>query len=393
MRKIVVTTVMLLLFIAPLTVVSPAKAAAGDVLVYTDQTITFSTPSTSLTILASSTLDSMIVNPDNGTIDFVISANGSTTLLSTDKKILSFSSSSLAEDYVTNICDSSASSIQITNLGDNVDGATFKITVGSGTCTSADTTTTVTSGGGGGGGGGAAPAAPSTPVTAEETTTETPATTEETATTSEIPGTPATDASGKVTLGQMAADAFTVASGDVSMVTAKMGVNRDATAEAEYNNTIVAKIVSGSGITAQARNTINNFVTYGTPATKVLGAGERAGVVNSYRSAFGKLPATTEEWNDVIKIANGRWPNERSEAKENTAKTSFKTIYLRQANMDDPHDNAAVTVMAYGLRPADRNLNSEKTAIKSFKAIFGYNPSSATNWDAVRAIAYSGATR
>jgi len=45
------------------------------------------------------------------------------------------------------------------------------------------------------------------------------------------------------------------------------------------------------------------------------------------------------------------------------------------------------------LRPSDRNLNSEKTAIKTFKAIYGYNPSTASAWDIVRAIAYSGATR
>ena len=49
--------------------------------------------------------------------------------------------------------------------------------------------------------------------------------------------------------------------------------------------------------------------------------------------------------------------------------------------------------MAYGLRPAARNLNSEKAGIKNFKAIFGYNPVKATAWDAVRAIAYSGAKR
>ena len=44
-------------------------------------------------------------------------------------------------------------------------------------------------------------------------------------------------------------------------------------------------------------------------------------------------------------------------------------------------------------QPADRNLNSERAAIKIFKGIYGYNPSTATAWDIVRAIAYSGATR
>ena len=95
----------------------------------------------------------------------------------------------------------------------------------------------------------------------------------------------------------------------------------------------------------------------------------------------------------MVKIANGRWPSVTSAAAENRAETSFKTIYLRNADMNDAHDNAAVTVMAYGLRPANRNLDSEKAAIKSFRAIFGFAPTSATNWDAVRAIAYSGSTR
>ncbi|MFA4937543.1 MAG: hypothetical protein WC575_04665, partial [Patescibacteria group bacterium] len=63
------------------------------------------------------------------------------------------------------------------------------------------------------------------------------------------------------------------------------------------------------------------------------------------------------------------------------------------ASRANAHDDAAITVMAYGLRPLPRNLNSEKVAIKTFKALFGTNPVSATDWDTVRAIAYSGATR
>ncbi len=210
---------------------------------------------------------------------------------------------------------------------------------------------------------------------------------------SSIPGVPATDESGKVTLEQMTIDAEIVVSGDVNQVTAEMGVARDTETEATYNETIVEKIVAGAGITAAVRNTINNFVAYGTKSTKVLGAGERAGVVNSFQSAFNKLPTTTADWNDVMKIANGRWPDQRSEQAESDATATFKKIYLRDPDRTYPHDDAAVTVMAYGLRPADRNLNSERAAIGIFKDIYGYNPTSATDWDAVRAIAYSGAIR
>ena len=138
---------------------------------------------------------------------------------------------------------------------------------------------------------------------------------------------------------------------------------------------------------------INYFVAYGTPSTAYLGNGERLGVVNSYKSAFNKLPDTYGEWLDAIKIANGRWPSARSENAESLAKETFKIIYQRIPNMAEEYENAAVTVMAYGLRPKPRNLNSERAAIKNFMGIFKKIPTSATDWDAVRAIAYSGAKR
>jgi hypothetical protein len=49
--------------------------------------------------------------------------------------------------------------------------------------------------------------------------------------------------------------------------------------------------------------------------------------------------------------------------------------------------------MAYGLRPTNRNLNSEKNAINTFKSLNNRLPSSASDWDTIRAIAYSGAKR
>lgn len=140
-------------------------------------------------------------------------------------------------------------------------------------------------------------------------------------------------------------------------------------------------------------NRLNFFITYGTVGTKILGAGERAGVISSYKSAFSKLPKTETQWQDAIKIANGRWPSEKNGAAEAKAKTSFKKIYGREAKMSNTNDNAAVTVMAYGLRPSARNLNSEKAAILSFKYFYKRAPISAADWDAVRAIAYSGAKR
>ena len=116
-------------------------------------------------------------------------------------------------------------------------------------------------------------------------------------------------------------------------------------------------------------------------------------MLNSYYAAFNKWPSNESEWQDVIKIANGRWPTERNEAKEQAAYEAFRKVYLREPDRSNPHDDAAITIIAYGLRPANRNTDSEKTAIKTFRYIYGFDPSSAVDWDIVRAIAYSGATR
>ncbi len=141
------------------------------------------------------------------------------------------------------------------------------------------------------------------------------------------------------------------------------------------------------------RLSVAYFIEFGTPTTKRLGSGERAGVINSFGAAFAKSPDSEEEWQDVIKIANGRWPSEKSVTAENKALVKFKKVYRRSPKMTQANDNAAVTIMAYGLRPVIRNTESEKAAIKSFKYIYGKNPSTAEEWDVVRAIAYSGAKR
>jgi hypothetical protein len=144
----------------------------------------------------------------------------------------------------------------------------------------------------------------------------------------------------------------------------------------------------------QDKNAISYFIDQGTPTTIILGAGERTGVLNSYLSVFDKLPRNTLEWQDVIKIANGRWPDEKNlESEKLASDTFFSAIYKRNPDMNNPNDNAAVTVIAYGLRPGNRNMESEKNAINIYTSIFKKAPVEANDWDLIRAIAYSGAVR
>ncbi|MDO8489948.1 MAG: hypothetical protein Q7S47_00855 [bacterium] len=158
------------------------------------------------------------------------------------------------------------------------------------------------------------------------------------------------------------------------------------------------KKVSGDlkQLTEKMQGAITTFVTYGVDDnTKNLGAGERAAVINSYKSAYNKLPDTDQELQDLFRIANGRFPSITNASAEKKAKAEFRSIYKRVANMNNPNDSAAVTVMAYGLRQSaeNRNLKSESAGIAIFSKIYGHTPQTTEEWNIMQAITYSGASR
>ena len=279
-----------------------------------------------------------------------------------------------------------------------------------GTNCNANATATASIGGGGGGGGYSPPAVTPTYQTTATTTAINTAyqsafeamvakanasanisTTNDTTTTSNTKNTTTEDTS----VSEMITEASIVSKETSSANYANIFNSKRNEYNEDLTTTKYISILSSNtnALTNLVKIAMNNFITYGTFSTIKLGAGERAGVVNSFKSAFSKLPQNSNDWEDVIKIGNGRWPTQRSEASELTATNQFKKIYKRTPDRSNQHDDAAVTVMSYGLRPAGRNMNSEKAAIKSFKHIYNYHPSSALDWDIVRAIAYSGAKR
>jgi len=163
--------------------------------------------------------------------------------------------------------------------------------------------------------------------------------------------------------------------------------------EIKYLQSLVSDL---SALTSRMKEAINNFITYGVDEnTKKLGEGERAAVMHSFKAAFNKLPQDQEDLTDVIKIANGRWPTRVNQEAENRAIEKFKTIYNRHPDFDNPKDDAAIKIMAYGLRQRaeNRNLESEKAGIKIFKSIFDKTPETTRDWNVMQAITYSGATR
>jgi len=149
-------------------------------------------------------------------------------------------------------------------------------------------------------------------------------------------------------------------------------------------------------ISEKMQSSINDFITYGVDDnTMRLGEGERAAVISSFQNAFHKLPENADELADAIKIANGRWPSMKSEEAEANARERFRDVYLRYPDMGNANDNAAVTVMSYGLRQRaeNRNLVSERAGINIFRGIYHKLPETTEDWNIMQAITYSGATR
>lgn len=181
---------------------------------------------------------------------------------------------------------------------------------------------------------------------------------------------------------------------NIELIMADIGERRNLVEEKEGVNRYTKPLVKDiEGLNGGQINAVTNFVVYGVKNTQKLGAGERAGVLNSYKSSFGKLPITQDEWEDAIKISNNTLPGKINLKAEDKARIDFKKIYQREADANNASDKTAIDIIAYGLRPRERNLDLERAGIGVFIEIYGYLPTLARDWDIVRAFAYSGAIK
>lgn len=120
-----------------------------------------------------------------------------------------------------------------------------------------------------------------------------------------------------------------------------------------------------------------------------LGLGERIGVINSFAHLFNRIPLSTEDWIDVLLIAHGSEPIQPApEDQEDIAKSTFVKLFGHQANLDNPRDKDKINQLIFGVRPLHRSLEKEGLAVQTFARIFDRYPSSNSDWNAIRALAY-----
>ncbi|MEI6835723.1 MAG: hypothetical protein WCK59_02720 [Candidatus Falkowbacteria bacterium] len=186
-------------------------------------------------------------------------------------------------------------------------------------------------------------------------------------------------------------EALLIFNGNVETIASKVGAKRNTATEKNYLTRYTKPLLVGLKLSTAAINNLNYFIVYGTPSTVKLGAGERAGVLGSYLSAYKKLPTALTDWSDLIRISTGNQPVGLSVAAENQAKLEFKKVYNRAPAMATSNtDLSAVKIIAYGLRFPIRNASAEKAAVKAFTKVYAHAPISPLAWNIVRAITYSG---
>lgn len=175
----------------------------------------------------------------------------------------------------------------------------------------------------------------------------------------------------------------------VNEILGYLGLSRDTTLE-DYFNTILTPRVAPLDLDSAILAAVRNFVNYGTKSTVRLGQGERAGVLDSYKAIYGRMPVDECDWQNAIKIGNTTLPQDLNTEREKSAEQTFSKIYGMSVDRSNSAHDVALKVMTYGIRPQIRDLDAERTAIGVFERIFGKKPTTATEWDANRAIAYSG---
>lgn len=137
-----------------------------------------------------------------------------------------------------------------------------------------------------------------------------------------------------------------------------------------------------------------NFVAYGFDVlTNKMGAGERAALVNSFKDNYQRQPQSDQDWVDILSIAAGNFPMQRSLDSERAALVYFQQIYARNPVFATAADERAIWIISYGIRAEKRDLAKERAGITGFRNVYKRDPSSAKDWDVVRAIGYSGVNK
>lgn len=131
-----------------------------------------------------------------------------------------------------------------------------------------------------------------------------------------------------------------------------------------------------------------HFIAYGNLETIKLTIVSRAGLVEDYFQIYESLPVNENDWNNLMLIYNGLKPKENNSS-ELLAKRIFNFIFKRPANLDLSEEKRFIEMVAYYIRPVNRDLDKEKIGLSKYTKAFGTLPSTPNSWAILRALAYT----
>ena len=121
-----------------------------------------------------------------------------------------------------------------------------------------------------------------------------------------------------------------------------------------------------------------------------MGRGEREAVIRDLQEILGRTAANLPVA-DLDRISNGQIPLTRNLAYERSmvprALATFRTIFGRAPNFQNPAENLAWNTLMYRIR-FPRNLVLEREGIVEYRRTFRGSPQTPFQWAVVRVLGY-----
>ncbi|MEI8360908.1 MAG: hypothetical protein WCG01_02175 [bacterium] len=134
-------------------------------------------------------------------------------------------------------------------------------------------------------------------------------------------------------------------------------------------------------------NTLNTFIIYGTKSSQKISWNKRYYLLKSYEAIYGRLPDSTQDWFDVLRIANGLTPDHLIKGRNIWAEKRYEQVYkMRPKN--DQKSREQLNIIAYGLsNSADNDQILQKEALAKYQTVYKDGPRNQNDWNLVRSIA------
>jgi len=133
-----------------------------------------------------------------------------------------------------------------------------------------------------------------------------------------------------------------------------------------------------------------HFLSYDSSGFEGVSLNDRVGLIEDYYDLYGRMPNDEADWEVVLSMSTGEKTEVKINEFEIRALKEFISVYGRLVDFSVPQEERFVHMVAYHLRPMERNLVLENAALIKFVTTYNQIPDTPLLWSVLRAIAYAG---